>query len=136
MADVNILSFSEATDPRTGYVYIVIGGTDYKISYENFASIINAGIPTISKDTAKSASYTKTIPANSLLQRIDIKRTSGTPVIKVGTTLAGDEVMLSQTVSTFSINEVPEMFGTLTTLYITISGGTVNINFVYHENYF
>jgi hypothetical protein len=32
---VNVLELNEGTNPSTGYLYVIIGGVDYKITFEN-----------------------------------------------------------------------------------------------------
>lgn len=92
----------------------------------------------VDKNLNKSADFTFDIPANGKLEAIDYRGVSGTTSVKVGTTPAGTEIHSNRTVTTSKDinNYIGKTFITPTTLYITITGGTINVNFAYRENYF
>lgn len=85
-----------------------------------------------------STNQTWSAEEGTLLSGIDLRHVSGTPTVKVGITPAGDEIMSNRTVtaSEDSNNSVRESFINATTVYITISGGTVTVNLDYETNYF
>jgi len=89
------------------------------------------------QDSNKSTSYTKDFSENSITERIDYKWKSGTPVVKIGTTLGGEDIVSELTVSdnTSSVNLITFPFDADTTVYITISGGTVDIMWIYRTGY-
>ncbi len=137
MADTNILALTEGTNPVGSILYIVDSGSlDKKITFENFIKPITDLINTRSKETGKATSYTKSFPANSKLESVDIKKTAGTPTVTIGTTLGGDEIMPATAISNVTLSPIIYYFSALTTVYITISGGTVSLNWNYYENYF
>jgi hypothetical protein len=152
MGDQKLSQQSLTADP-TGYFYQSkpngLGGReDYQISDVSLLADIWTAITDIEaqinvtlivdKNTNKSADFTFDIPANAKLEAIDYRGVSGTTSVKVGTTPAGTEILSNRTVTTSndSNNYIGKTFINPTTLYITITGGTINVNFAYRENYF
>jgi len=143
MADIKLSDRLITTIVDGGYLYIIIpdGGGGFlskRILASTFQNPID--LPIIDKLVAQGAPFTKAFDAGTLLERIDFQYVSGTNVkIKVGITVGGDEVSITElpvpnggnlplvNVRTFEITE---------TLYITITGGVLNINFKYIPNYF
>ncbi len=132
---------SAITDPSGGYFHIIkpdgSGGYESKAISEEYVT------PTSNRTTDKlvnqSASFTKAFDAGTILERISFAHVSGSPLIKVGTTLDGTEISLAEmsVPSGDYLVLVPnKIFSGTTTVYITISGGTVNVNFDYITNYF
>ena len=77
-----------------------------------------------------------TVPQYHLGKWIIIEYVSGTPVVKLGTTLAGEEIFPETTVSSDVIdnNVFKGSLSIAWTLYYTVSGGSVNI-YVRTENF-
>jgi hypothetical protein len=141
------------TVPTGGYVHIITpdgfgGWVSYRISHSNFLSSISSAITalqnyqtqgvTTSKETNKTADFTKVFAANTKIESIDFKHVSGTPVLKVGETISGDEISPEIILGS---NEhlnilISKSYESSQTIYITLSGGTVNVNFNYRTNYF
>lgn len=69
------------------------------------------------------------IPADTYLQAIYISATAGTPTIRIGTTPNGEEICPDVQPGSFQPVLVQQYFSSGATLYITMSGGTVNIRF-------
>jgi hypothetical protein len=134
MANVNILELQAASTPTNGIFYVVIDGVDYQISYETLISLINNDGIKIIKDLNKSANYSRTFNAGNQLQQIDIKKLTGNPIVRIGTSLNGTDILPDIPVVSTSINSIVVDFVATTTLYITISGGSVSLNFKYYEN--
>ena len=134
MANVNILQLPAASNPTNGIFYVVIDGVDYQIPYETLISLINNDGIKIIKDLNKSANYSRTFNAGNQLQQVDIKKLSGNPIVRIGTSLNGTDILSDIAVVSSSINSIVVDFVATTTLYITISGGSVSLNFKYYEN--
>lgn len=69
------------------------------------------------------------IPANTWLDSIYISATAGTPTIRIGTTPNGEEICPDVQPGNFQPVMAQQYYATDTTLYITLSGGTVSIRF-------
>lgn len=141
MADKNILEVYAAKPTTTPVGKIFYCGNptsvdDESITYENLVAPITSVIHTRVSDTGKSASYTKVFPALSKLKGFDIYVTAGTPSIKIGTTAGGTDILPLTAITDIELFTIPYPFKISTTLYITISGGTVSINFEYYANIF
>lgn len=77
----------------------------------------------------RSAPFTHTVAANSKIEAIDCRAISGSPVIKAGTTVGGEELFpeISVTIGEDSNNLIMKSFQNETIVYFTISGGSLNI---------
>jgi hypothetical protein len=133
MANTNVLELNEAIAPTGGYVYIIIDSVDYKISYENFIKLLPISNFKMITDKDKSANYSRSISTPFKLESIDIYKKSGTPIVSIGTTLGGVDIIDNQTIDSVSVNALPFPFPSGTTFFITITGGTVSINYNYYE---
>lgn len=76
------------------------------------------------------------IPVDTFLQAIYISPVSGTPVIKIGTTANGDEICPEIQPAGFQSVIVQQYFAVSTTLYITLSGGVVNLRYDVIQDFF
>lgn len=85
---------------------------------------------------AQAADYTVTQNADSLIDHIYFRYVSGTPTVKVGTTLAADDVVSEQLVTDAYLNDISEYTETSRTLYISISGGSVDVVIMSKEDLF
>lgn len=117
----------------TQLIMVTIAGDDnYKMTIgelkEYLTGIIQLG--------SRSADFVYSIAANAKLMSIDFLKVSGTPVIKVGTTLAGDEVIAEDTITGRTDNAMVYPIAAATDLYFSVSGGTVKINLWLLLNYF
>lgn len=128
------------TDPTGGYLHIIVpdGGGGWDSKAIAVANIMSAQLFDVTKDVNKSSDYPIAFDAGTKLFSIDIQHLSGNPLIKVGTTSGGDEISLSQIPipSGEVITLDGRTFDINTTVYISISGGSVNINYLFIENYF
>ena len=144
------LSQQSITADVTGYYYQSKpdgggGRDDYQITDVSLLADVWTSIAAIeaqldvsllmSKNLNKSADFTLAMAANSRLEFIDYRPISGTTVVKCGTTPAGSEILSNRTVtSSDSNNYVGKTFPNPTTLYFTITGGTISVNVAYREN--
>jgi hypothetical protein len=69
------------------------------------------------------------IPVDTYLQALYMSATAGTPTIRIGTTPNGEEICPDVQPGAFQSVIVQQYFSAGITLYITLSGGTVNIRF-------
>jgi hypothetical protein len=85
----------------------------------NFASV---------KYSNKGTAFTHSLLANSKVESIDFRVISGSPVVKVGTTVGGEEVLpeISLTAGTDSNNLIMTSYEAATIIYFTVTGGYLN----------
>ncbi len=140
MDDFTILDFTEISDPTGLKLYIVSDIADFHITYENlikeFTDYKNQAEQTI-LDESKASSFTRTIDADTKLESVDIRYISGSPKVKIGTSLGEDDIMRERTIVSTkdSNNELIKTFKSSTILYITVTGGTVSIKWNVRYNY-
>lgn len=134
MADnVNILELTESTDPTGATFYTVIGGVDYKITYANLVKLITGQAKGFSPPIVRlnnTGAQAQAILANSFVEKISVSIASGSPTIKAGTTVGGNDIFDSLTPPEIGI--VTDLyFPTSGSIYFTITGGNVNIQIDY-----
>jgi hypothetical protein len=81
------------------------------------------------KLTGITGNTQQVIPVDTFLQAVYISATAGTPTIRIGTTPNGEEICPDVQPGSFQPVVVQQYFASGVTLYITLSGGTVNIRF-------
>ena len=88
-----------------------------------------SGATVLQKVTNQSASFTVQIPANSYAWKLFLTKISGTAVVKVGTTINGDEILPEVTVDNNNCPgnsaEIP-VSTTDYNLYVTIISGEIS----------
>ncbi len=99
-------------------------------------TIITNRIQQVLKLTAKNTDFQAALTANKFLTYIIFKVTSGTPTIKVGKTNGASAIIWQHTISANTSFTVPDYFESSQTLWFAISGGVVDINIVYFDNFF
>ena len=138
MAQEKLSDRSIATITSGGFVHIILpdggspsGFASWRIAIPDLLGIVKE------KFANKSANFTEVLDADVLVTRIDFLFVTGTPVVKVGTTLGGNDVISGRTLSTIkdSTNPLSKYFKTSKTLYFTITGGTVDILLFYNKNH-
>lgn len=134
----------------------VSGWQDYYITAVNFLKSVTDDITAIELDitniqlditalqdlgqldqsiTGLNSNTTKVFASNSLIEWIGIRVTSGTPTIKIGTSAGGEQVLPETAYTGRNIIRVDyDTGGSSLTLYITVSGGTVNMSFKITKN--
>lgn len=83
-----------------------------------------------------SANNTQIIPADTFVNSIFISATIGTPTIRIGTTPNGTDICPDVQPGSFQAIMVQQYFPTGITLYLTLSGGTVNVRFDVIQNFY
>jgi hypothetical protein len=81
------------------------------------------------KLTGIAGNTQQVIPVDTFLQAVYISATAGTPTIRIGTTPNGEEICPEVQPGSFQPVVVQQYYSAGVTLYITLSGGTVNIRF-------
>lgn len=126
------------------------GREDYKIDADDFLATEQALIATNTADIVTNTSdiltlqglmsktvnlnvtsnFTFTISADSIFWKVLFVWNSGTITVRLGTTLGGDEIMSDRTLSsttTYKLTGFELYYGTLTTIYVTMSGGQMDM---------
>ena len=124
------------------------GFKSYRILHTAFLAGNNAAIAVLQafiaqatqtvKEKAKSAAFTNVLAADTKFESIDFIWVSGSPNVKVGTTGAGTNDVISGRTPTSgnpSINPLNKYWVGSTTLYFTITGGVVDIIINKRNNY-
>lgn len=78
----------------------------------------------------------QTITGNTFVASIEVTKVSGTPILKIGTTPAGEEIFAETEIGTFNMATVQNYFAAETPLYFTLSGGVINARTDIINNYF
>jgi hypothetical protein len=164
MADRNLLQAAggPAASPVNGYFYVVIAGVDYYISEEDLHAALNSGISgntsaiaallarvtalenltdrKIKTNTAGSSTFT--IEQESSVYGASIYYVSGgDPItVKLGTTPGGNDLIYDMEINSTTSKEGSATFRytspktTSGTLYLTVSGGRIDIVLFYSRN--
>lgn len=138
------LSSKTTTATTTGaFCYIIVpdglgGYTSYRITPANLIKAATDAITalstqvggfTLTKYANQNTGFSITMGANTYFDRVFIRKVSGTPLVKIGTTVGGTELMEETTIQTGVDLPVliQQSYPAETVIYITISGGTVNL---------
>lgn len=77
-----------------------------------------------------NADFTITQPEYSALTLFGFLTKSGTPVVSVGTTLGGDDIVSEVTITDgFSLHDLLSFADETRTIYVSISGGVVDVTY-------
>jgi hypothetical protein len=102
-----------------------------------YCDTLNLSPLTLEQESNQDESFVKPFEGNSKLEGIDYRWIDGTPNVKVGTTEGGEEILSAMDVPENGslLNLVVFPFDTDMDVYITITGGTVDVKFIYRLNY-
>ena len=84
----------------------------------------------------QNADTLSAVVSGDYIPQITIKYVSGTPLIKVGTTLVGSDLIEETTITDFIIAKPEHYFSAPGNIYFTISGGAISIRIDKIQNYF
>lgn len=138
---------TEITNPAglRFYGYKISPDGDYWISYSNLINALTVQINNLQtqiNNTQKkqkseniSTAQTFTIPAKAKVTSVDFLEISGTPLIKVGSSIGLDDYIPEHEIVGADINIIQLLVPVSTVMYISISGGTVNYTITYEENH-
>lgn len=139
MAEVKFSEFTEVETVQDGDYFVGYrSSVNIRALKQNIATAVLGSFPQMNvlKSTNKSANFTALLAANTKVLAVDFKIVSGTPTIKVGTSNGGEEIIYQETISANAMRAVSEYFSVETTLYISVSGGVVDVNILTINNYF
>jgi len=85
-----------------------------------------------------NANYTQSIPANTYISKISLTATGGTPLVRIGTYPNGNDLMDDTIIGNSQIVNPGLYCGTVTPIYITISGpgAVISARFDVSYNYY
>lgn len=143
--NVKLTQLDEQTTVPVGsflYMVIPIGGGNY-VSKKIDPTYLQQPADVITdKLVLQGAAFTKAFDASAYVAGVYFNWVSGTPAIKVGLTVGGSEISglptgtpVSPTTKSLTVS-VDSTYVDATTLYIDITGGAVNVNFRYINNFF
>jgi hypothetical protein len=95
---------------------------------EDFTSIV--------RRSSDNAAFQETQPANSYVTIIGFLNETGSPVVKVGTTAGGDDIIPETTVTTENRNDILSYTDNSRTLHFTVTGGEVATTIKYEKNFY
>lgn len=143
MAGENLSDQIITTTTNGAYYYTIIPGflglwLPRRISWANLALPLTTRIEALesslggyatTKYTNRNAAFNHVFTANQKLEAIDMRLISGSPVVRFGTTVNGEEILSDRELESLndSNNIVSLSFQSATTMYITITGGACNI---------
>lgn len=99
----------------------------------NFTELYGS-ITTPIKLPGVGANTSVVIPANSFITNLYVALATGSPTIRIGTTPNGQEILPDS--EPFQVLSLNQYFANNTTLYITVSGGSVNIRIELLKSFF
>lgn len=82
-----------------------------------------------------SGNVSQLLPDNTFLATLEVGKVSGTPLLKVGTTPGGEELLPEIEIANFMQSNAQLYCATSQTIYFTLSGGVVNIRLDIINNY-
>ena len=99
---------------------------------------LESQVVTVDLEVNKSANFTKAFAALTKIEAIDFKHVLTSPSVSLGTTPGGTELMPLLPVPSGEVLNVPlnKTYVGSQTVYITISGGNVDVEFYYRTNRF
>jgi hypothetical protein len=124
---------STAAQTHLDALEVLLNSGDLEITYQSYLLRSQR----VEKYVNASIDQVFTMPAGSLLVGFDIRGKSGTTTVFVGTSDGGKNIMGDRVVGagSDSNNNIRKTFASATIIYISISGGTVDLNIDYEENY-
>ena len=144
MAEKNVIQLDVTSITTGSYMEITIpdgigGYFSRRIAFADFIIAIKEGL-TIEKLVDQNIAFPKVFDAGTKLECIDFQYMSGSNVkIKVGTSFGGTEISLAELPVAANGNvslALNRIFDSTDTIYVSISGGVVHINFKYFVNWF
>lgn len=82
-----------------------------------------------------SGNVSQLLTGNTFLSTLEVGKVSGTPILKVGTTPGGEDLLPSVEIVNFMQSNTQLYCATSQTIYFTLSGGTINIRLDIINNY-
>lgn len=99
------------------------GGLSVRTKLNTMFSELYNSLAVPLKLTGINANTTLAIDANSYVKAIFLSKVTGNPTVRIGTTPNGTDIMPDTIIGDFYQITLEQYFATLTSFYITISGG-------------
>ena len=113
----------------------ITSATGFRTKKINVPDLVAGAGSTPLKLKNVSSNISQVLPGDSYIDKFGITKISGTPVIKIGTTVNGNDILDTTTIEDFLPIIMQSYIDVDTTYYFTISGGTINIRFDFQINY-
>jgi hypothetical protein len=139
--DTKVSERNITTTTTGGYIHIILpdGGGGWE-SYRILAStFVQSSDEQIDDVTNRATDYSFALNAGVKFHGIDFEQVNGNPQVKIGTSSGGDELSLTThpvPSEDYLILDTPKIMVGTTTIYVGISGGTVNMKIRYRDPYF
>lgn len=112
-------------------------GANVRTALNSMFSELYATITSPLKLTGVSANAQISVPANTYIQDIVFASTSGSPVLRLGTTPNGQDLLTDTQPGKSLVAAAQQYFSEKTTLYLTLTGsGIVNVRFNCQYNFY
>ena len=100
----------------------------YDLHTDEITELQNIG--SLTKITSTTGAGSTAVTSNSILEWVAIKKISGTPSVKLGTTAGGDDIMGLELISDVTVMSLDKYLESGSSIHRTVSGGgTVNITY-------
>jgi len=149
MADETLDLQIALTDPAGATFYALKSGVDYEITYANLIAALSTAISDLQTEQNKatqtvvrktqSSAFIEPFVADTLVERIDFRHVSGSNcLVKIGTSVGASDIMPELQVPAGEDMPVTinKSWDAATDIYITITTGTVDVQFDYKLNRF
>lgn len=114
------------------------GDTALLVINGNFTELYD-NLPTVYKLPGIQVNTQQAIAANVMVKNIDLSGTAGAPVMRIGTTPNGEQILPDSPIGNSFPVEAMQYFDAAGIIYFTISGpagSTVSIRIEYQANYY
>lgn len=116
------------SDKTGGFVHIILPSGGNFLSYQIAVTDLLKGSVTGSAFLSNVTGAQTVIPGDNVyVSSIFVKKISGTPSIKIGTTVGGVDILPVTLITDFQVIHIERLFATSDILYFTITSGNVNI---------
>lgn len=110
-------------------------GYTVRTELNNMFSELYAGIPAPTRLLSQTGNIILGVNQDSYVEKISLLPVVGSPTVSIGTTPTGQEVLQAMSVAQFMIVVAQVYFQGAGNLYISISGGSVDIRIDLSSNY-
>lgn len=127
----------------------VSGWQDYYMELDDFFNALTTDITTLNekfdlleqdvievqntagltKITSTTGAGSTAVTSNSMLEWVAIKKISGTPSVKLGTTAGGDDIMETELITDVTTMSLDNYLESGSSIHRTVTGGVVNITY-------
>lgn len=139
--DTKLSQLPQTTDPTNGRLYMTKpdGGGGWDDHYIEHGDLVETSDFVTDSEVNQNSDYNFALDAGVKLENIDFEWQASSPLIKIGTTPGGTEISLAELSvpnNDYLVVNIDKIMTATTTIYISISGGTVNFKITYRTNYF